>query len=149
MDWLSPELIWFVIGFILILMEFALPGLITIFFGIGAWIVALICLFLNIPLTPQLLIFIIGSVLPLIFLRNRFKSILAGRSITEPEVNVNELEEFLGKKGVVTEQISPEKKGRIEFRGSTWTAEAYETIPVGASVEIVDKNNITLVVKSI
>jgi membrane protein implicated in regulation of membrane protease activity len=149
MDWLSPELIWFVIGFILILMEFALPGLITIFFGIGAWIVALLCLIVNIPLTPQLLIFIIGSVLPLVFLRNRFKSILAGRSIIEPEVNVNELEEFLGKKGVVTEQISPEKKGRIEFRGSTWSAEAYETIPVGAAVEIVDKNNITLVVKSI
>jgi len=149
MDWLSPELIWFVLGFILILMEFALPGLITIFFGIGAWIVALLCLFVNIPLTPQLLIFIVGSVLPLIFLRNRFKSILAGRSIIEPEVNMNELEEFLGKKGVVTEQISPEKKGRIEFRGSTWSAEAYETIAVGTAVEIVDKNNITLVVKSI
>ena len=149
MDGLSPELVWFIIGFILILIEFAVPGLITIFFGIGAWSVALISLIFNIPLTLQLVIFIIGSILPLIFLRKRFQSLLAGRSIAASEVNVTELEEFLGKKAIAVEEITPNKKGRVEFRGSTWTAEAYETIPVGTAVEIVDKNNITLVVKSI
>ena len=57
--------------------------------------------------------------------------------------------EYLGKKVVVTEGIAPEKRGRVEFRGSTWKAEAYENLAVGATVEIVDKNNITLIVKSL
>jgi membrane protein implicated in regulation of membrane protease activity len=149
MDWLSPELIWFVIGFILIMIEFAVPSLLTVFFGIGAWIVALISLIVPVPLTLQLILFIIGSILPLIFLRKRFQSMLAGRSVAASEVNVTELEEFLGQKAVTVEEITPDKKGRVEFRGSTWTAEAYETIPVGTTVEIVDKNNITLIVKSL
>ena len=116
---------------------------------IGAWIVALISLIIPFPLTVQLVKFIIGSILPLVFLRKRFQSLLAGRSIAASGVNVTELEEFLGKKAITVEEITPDKKGRVEFRGSTWTAEAYEKIPVGTPVEIVDKNNITLVVKSL
>jgi membrane protein implicated in regulation of membrane protease activity len=147
-NWLSPALIWFVIGLILILMEFGIPGLITIFFGIGAWIVALLCLIFNISLNLQLFIFLIASILPLIFLRKWFKSLIEGRSVASP-VNIEELEEFLGKKAQVTEEITPDKKGKVEFRGSSWKAEAYETIPVGATVEIIDKSNITLIVKSL
>ena len=64
-------------------------------------------------------------------------------------VDLDELEEYLGKKVVVTEEITPDRRGRVEFRGSTWKAEAYENLAVGKTVEIVDKNNITLIVKSL
>ena len=37
--------IWFIIGFVLFLLEFVVPGLILFFFAAGAWIVALLCLF--------------------------------------------------------------------------------------------------------
>ena len=148
MDWLSPELVWFVLGLILIVLEFGIPGLVTVFFGVGAWVVALLCLLLNIPLNLQIILFIIASIIPLVLLRKWFKALLEGRSNVGP-VDIEELEEFLGKKAVVVQKITPEIKGRVEFRGSTWKAEAYETIPVGTSVEIVDKNNITLVVKKL
>ena len=36
MDWFTPEIIWFIIGLILIIMEFTVPGILTIFFGIGS-----------------------------------------------------------------------------------------------------------------
>lgn len=147
-QWLKPQLIWFVVGFILLILEFAIPGVITIFFGIGAWIVAFLCLFLDISLNTQLFIFIISSVLLLIFLRKWFKALFLGQSMTS-ESEIEELEEFLGKKAIVTRKITPNTKGRVEFHGSTWDAEAYETIPEGTSVEIIDKNNITLVVKSL
>ncbi|KON28452.1 hypothetical protein AC481_01770 [miscellaneous Crenarchaeota group archaeon SMTZ-80] len=147
-NWLSPALIWFIIGLIFILIEFGIPGLITVFFGIGAWLVALLCLIFNIPLNLQLFIFLIGSIIPLIFLRKWFKTLIEGRSVASP-VNIEELEEFLGKKALVVEEITPDKKGKVEFRGSTWNAEAYETIPKGTTVEIIDKSNITLVVKSL
>ena len=148
MDWLTPELLWFLIGLILIILEFGIPGVITVFFGIGAWLVALLCLLFNIPLNLQIVIFIIGSIIPLILLRKWFKQLLDGRSIVGP-VDLDELEEYLGKKVVVTEEITPDRRGRVEFRGSTWKAEAYENLAVGKTVEIVDKNNITLIVKSL
>ena len=146
--WLKPELIWFVIGLILIILEFLIPGLITIFFGIGAWIVSVICLFLDISLNLQLSIFLISSVLLLVSLRKWFKTLFTrkpGTGRAEDEV----ADEFIGQKVVVTEKITPNRKGRVEFRGSYWTAESYETIPEGASVEILDKDNITLIVKSL
>ncbi len=148
MDWLTPELLWFLIGLVLIILEFGIPGVVTIFFGIGAWLVALLCLFFNIPLNLQIIVFIIGSIIPLILLRNWIKKMLEGRSDVGT-VDLDELAEFLGKKVVVTEKITPEKRGRVEFRGSTWKAEAYENLAVGKTVEIVDKNNITLIVKSL
>jgi len=146
-DWLSPALIWFSLGLILIIIEFIIPGLITIFFGIGAWVVAILCLMMNLSLNTQLFIFIITSILLLVFLRRWFQSIFYSRSAANP-VNMEELEEYLGKKAVVVAEITEANQGKVEFRGSTWKAEAYETIPKGTTVEIIDKNNITLVVKT-
>ncbi len=147
-EWLKPQLIWFIVGFIFLLMEFALPGLITLFFGIGAWIVAIICLFLPISINTQLFIFIIASVLLLVSLRKWFQKMFMSR-LDANEGEIEELDEFLGQKAVVTREISPNTKGKIEFRGTYWKAEAYESIPEGAPVEIIDKNNITLTVKSL
>ena len=53
---LKPELIWFIAGLIMLLAEFAMPGLIIFFFGVGAWLVALICLFIDISINIQLII---------------------------------------------------------------------------------------------
>ncbi len=146
--WLKPALIWFIIGLILIILEFSSPGLITIFFGIGAWIVSVICLFLDISLNLQLSIFLISSVLLLVSLRKWFKALFTRKSGTG-RVEGEVADEFIGRKAVVTEKITPNRKGRVEFRGSYWTAESNETIPEGASVEITDKDNITLIVKSL
>jgi len=115
MEWLNRELIWFIIGMVLIILEFGIPGVITVFFGIGAWIVSLLCLLFNIPLNLQIIIFIIGSVIPLVLLRKWFKELLEGRSTVGP-VDLDELEEFLGKRATVTEAITPDKKGRVEIR---------------------------------
>ncbi|MHC4858277.1 MAG: hypothetical protein ACYTBY_11000 [Planctomycetota bacterium] len=35
-DFMKPEFIWAMVGLILLLLEFALPGLIIFFFGVGA-----------------------------------------------------------------------------------------------------------------
>jgi membrane protein implicated in regulation of membrane protease activity len=48
---------------------------------------------------------------------------------------------------VVKERITPAIRGKIEFHGSNWEAEAYEEIQPGTTVEIIDKKNITLIVK--
>ena len=41
MQTLDPALLWFLLGFVLVLAEFAAPGIIIIFVGLGAWVVSL------------------------------------------------------------------------------------------------------------
>jgi len=146
--WLKPHIIWFAIGIILIVLEFQIPGVITIFFGIGAWIVAILCLFLPLSINLQLIIFLLSSLVLLALLRRFLKTFLDERFDTSG-VGEEEMDEFIGQKAVVVEDITPDKKGKVEFHGTNWAAEAYETIPKGATVEIINKKNITLIVNKI
>jgi len=148
-DFLRPEIIWFLIGLALLIMEFVLPGLIIAFFGIGAWIVALVCLFSNYvqgSVNVQLTIFILSSVLSLMCLRKWLKGVFLGHAVSKQNLKEN-LEEFIGQKAVVKEKITPKAGGKVEFHGTNWAAEADEEIAVETVVEIVAKDNITLKVK--
>ena len=147
-EWLNPPVVWFVIGFILILMEFGIPGLITLFFGIGAWIVAILTLFIDMSIDIQLLIFIIISVVSLVLLRKHFKKLYKSK-MDKNQFGPDELEEFIGHKAEVIKEISPNIAGKIEFHGTLWNAESQEKIIKGEIVEIVEKNNLTLIVKSL
>lgn len=147
-DWLKPELIWFLIGLVLLILEFALPGLIIFFFGVGACIVALICLITDIGLNTQLVIFIGSSVLSLLCLRKWLKGIFLGHTVSKQDLKQN-LEEFMGQKAVVKEKITPKAGGKVEFHGTNWVAEADEEIAEGTVVEIIGKENITLKVKAL
>ena len=89
-------------GFMLSTIEFAIPGLIAVFFGIGAWIVATLCLFMDITLNTQLFIFVVSSVLLLVSLRKWFKALFAGRD-SPSQFEAESLDACLGKKSVVTE----------------------------------------------
>ena len=147
-DFLTPEIIWFLVGLVLLILEFILPGLIIAFFGVGAWIVALVCLITDIGLNTQLIIFIISSVLSLLCLRKWLKGIFLGHAVSKQNLKEN-LEEFIGQKAVVKEKIIPKSGGKVEFHGTNWLAEADEEITEGATVQIIGKDNITLKVKSL
>ena len=43
---MRPEFVWAVVGMLLLLAEFGLPGLIVFFFALGAFLVALLSFFL-------------------------------------------------------------------------------------------------------
>ncbi len=81
----------------------------------------------------------------LLSLRKWFKTLFQGR--VEPnEAGEEALIEFVGKKAIVTREITA-SGGKVEFQGSNWGAEAGTIIPQGTAVEIVGRNNITLIVK--
>ena len=144
-EWVKPPVVWFVVGVILLLLEFASPGVIMLFFGIGAWLVAVLCLMLDLSINMQLFLFILSSLFLLISLRKWFKTLFQGR-FESNEAGEEVLKEFVGKKAVVTREITA-TGGKVEFQGSHWGAEAGTVIPQGAAVEIVGRNNITLIVK--
>lgn len=155
MDWikefLKPELIWFLVGLVLLIMEFMLPGLIIFFFGVGAWIVAIVCLLsthVQGSINTQLIIFIVSSVMSLLILRKWVKGVFLGHSGAKQDLR-EDLKEFVGERAVVIEAITPKAGGKVEFHGTNWEAQADGDIAAGAVVEIIGKDNITLKVKAI
>jgi len=155
MDWikefLKPELIWFLVGLVLLIMEFMLPGLIIFFFGVGAWIVAIVCLLsthVQGSINTQLIIFIVSSVMSLLILRKWVKGVFLGHSGAKQDLT-EDLKEFVGERAVVVETITPKAGGKVEFHGTNWEAQADGDIAAGAVVEIIGKDNITLKVKAV
>ena len=148
-DFLKPELIWFLVGLVLLVFEFIMPGLIIGFFGVGAWIVAIICLlsaYVTGSINAQLIIFIIASVLSLLLLRKWLKGIFIGHVKSKQDMT-EDLNEFVGERVVVKEKITPKAGGKVELHGTNWEAEADEEIVEGTVVEIIAKDNLTLKVK--
>ena len=142
----SPILIWFLLGVAFFVIELALPGFVLFFLGIGAWCAAAVLAVLHVPLTAQLLIFIACSLLSLILLRSRLKSIFSGKSSEEADsVTMNSAPAT----GVVTDAIIPPADGRVKYGGSFWRAAADEPIAEGAVVLIVEKKDLIIKVRAL
>jgi len=136
---------WVFCGVALLLLEVAAPGLISLFFGMAALAVALITWLLAPSPSVQWFLFSVFSILSVLLLRKTLKKIFVGKK----DVSDHADDDFVGKTATVVEPILPNRAGRVEFRGCTWTAEADEEIPEGTRVQISSKENITLVVKRV
>jgi len=147
-EYLKPELIWFLVGLIMLLFEFALPGLIIFFFGVGAWVVAGLCFFLPLSTTWQLSIFLVTSVVCLLVLRKFLKRMFFGRIVDDPNAS-EDADESIGKEAVVETRIAPHTPGKIELNGTLWKAVSDHTIEANATVMITAKDNLTVTVKPI
>jgi membrane protein implicated in regulation of membrane protease activity len=139
----NAAVIWFLVGFIFFLLEFAVPGLILFFFAVGAWLVAILSLFTDFSINTQLIIFLASSVVTILIFRNWVKKIIWTRKYS------SEIEdEFLGKTGISETLIGPGKNGKVDFKGTTWDAKSDDTIEKGEQVTIVGNDSILLLVKS-
>ncbi len=140
----QPAVVWFIIGFVLFLLEFVLPGLILFFFGLGAWIVALVTLFFDITVNEQLIIFVISSVLTIFLLRSWVKRMIYTRKHSTEILE----DEFLGKIAKVIKPISPDENGTVAFKGTVWQAASQEYLAAGQNVIITGNESILLLVTS-
>ena len=141
---LSAAVIWFIIGFILFILEFVVPGLILFFFGLGAWIVAIVSLFYNVSLNEQMIIFVISSIASILLLRKWLSKIIWERKHSTELLQ----DEFIGKTGVAETQIRPGENGKIAFKGTSWQAASADIISKGENVIIIGNESILLIVKS-
>lgn len=140
----KPELFWFILGLVLLLLELVIPGFVIIFFGIGAWATALLCLVANPGFNLQAIVFAITSVLSLIALR---KMLQKRYFYTDSKLSDKVEDEFTGKEAVALSDILPGKTGRVEFKGTTWKAESDIEIPEGQAVIIKKIDNVKLIVE--
>lgn len=145
-EFLQPQWVWLLIGILLVMSEFLMPGLLIIFFGFGACVVGIICFFADISINTQLIIFISTSVVSLLMLRKYLKNIFVGH-VTEKQDTRANLADYIGQKVVVKKTIDPDLGGKVEFHGTNWQANADTEISEGTVVEIIGKDNLILKVR--
>jgi len=140
----QPEIFWFVLGLVLFLAELIIPGFFIFFFGLGAWVTAVVCLIGNPGVNLQIIIFAFVSVLSLVTLRKIIqKKFFYSKGNESEEVE----DEFTGKEAIVISAIGPDVVGKVEFKGTTWKAESKSELKEGQSVIITGKESFKLIVK--
>ena len=114
-----------------------------LFYGVGAWITALACAIFDINLNLQIFIFLIASLLGLVLLRRYLKKRFFSRKNVEIE---DQLEEFIGREAEAIDEFK-DGSGKVEFKGTRWSARCDGPVSKGDWVTIVSKESLTLIVK--
>ena len=112
----------------------------SIFFGLGAWVVAIVsAIFPNISFNQQILLFLISSIGSLLFLRNYLKSVFLGVQ-NEGDDSYNPLKEG-DNLAVVTKDIKGRSFGEIKFKGTFYKAKSDKDIKVASNVKVIRKGD--------
>ena len=143
-NFLSIPVIWFLVGLLLMLAELVVPGLVMIFFGIGAWVAALVAWIFDISLNTQLLIFLVASLASLGLLRRMIKErYINTKTVKDPDLN----EEYIGKTAFATDDFDANGKGKVSFKGASWDAESKHPVSKGQKLIITGFQSILLFVE--
>ena len=133
---------WFVLGLVLAVAELATPGgFYIIFFGIGALVVgSLAGLGVAGPLWTQLVLFAVVSVVLLAVFRTRLLR------LTQVDPQKPPIDTLVGEIGTASEPIVPDAIGRVQLRGSAWSARntSAATLAAGARCQVVGVDGLTL-----
>ena len=139
---MQPEHLWLIAGVLLILAEFAVPGFIVFFFGVGAILTALTTwIGLTSGAGSQCFVFGLSSFALLFGLRRFAKGIFVGT--TDPAVGDLD-DDFTGREARVIQDIPGGiADGRVEIKGAEWKARADSPIPAGSIVVIDRREGLT------
>jgi inner membrane protein len=109
---------WVALGLVLVVLELAAPGgFYFIFFGIGALVVGLLSAFDAAgPAWAQILLFSLLSLLSLVLFRSRMLGKLQG------DKRASDMDTLVGEFGTLAEELPPGGLGKVELRGTAWSA---------------------------
>ena len=136
-------IIWLIIVAVMLIIEIFTMGLTTIWFSLGA-VAAAIASGLEAPIWLQIVLFSVVSVLVMILVRP-----FAVKVINKERIKTN-IEEIVGEKAVVIEEIDNEKeKGMVRYRGVEWMARSVDgsILAVDEIVTIDTVSGVKLIVK--
>ena len=137
---------WIVAGAVLIVLELIVPGMVLVFLGAGALLVALfVWLGLIQTWMAAITTWFIASLVLLLVLRSFFQRFMSGDVERQ---STNEDFAAYGEVVDVVEAIGPDKEGRIRYRGTTWQAICYDhTLDAGTKAHIVCRDNLIWIVE--
>lgn len=140
---MSLSLIWLIVMVVCLVVEISTLGLASIWFAGGA-LLAMIIALIGGPLWLQILVFLVASIVLLIFTRP-----LATKFFNQNRTKTN-VESVVGKQAIVTEAIDNIKgQGRIVTDGMEWTARSFDSsvIEEGSIVTIEKIEGVKAIVK--
>ena len=142
---MNMPVFWLIAMVVLLIVEAAVPGLVSIWFALGS-LGALIAALLGAPLWLQIVWFILLSVLSLILTRPLVKKYVNSR------VKPTNADMMIGKDCVVTEEIDNlQGTGAVMADGKEWTARMDNRdgkAPKGSVVKVLRIEGVRLIVTS-
>ncbi len=136
----------FWVGLIIVfaIIEGVTLGLTSIWFAL-AGIVALLLSFLNVSWVVQCVVFLVLSLIFVIYTRPIAKKYM---KVGQTKTNVDAI---IGQRGVLVKDITPHNTGQVKVKGQVWTAKSsdFETLSSGDEVEIISVEGVKLIVKKI
>lgn len=141
----EPHVLWFVLGVALSIMEIFTAGFFIIWFGIAAFITAVVAYFFH-NVVLELAMFTFSSMVLLVLTKPFYAKINNGPKVAS---NVDALK---GKTGLVVADINnTEGQGLVKVNGETWSARAIdgEKIAANSKVRIEQVEGAKLMVRNI
>jgi len=141
-------LYWLLTGLVMMVLEVFIPGLIIIFFGMGAIVVAgLTFLGITTSLASQLLVWVVSSLVFVLVLRRQTAKILP--ALEKKEETADDMVDETGVTLGIVDGKS--ESGRVRVQGTTWKALSHtgETIAEGVQIRVVRRENLTVYVEPI
>lgn len=134
--------VWVAVTIICIVVETLTMSLTTIWFAIGAFVMVFVA-FTPLPFVAQLFIFVVISLLLLIFTRP-----IVQKKFNQKKIATN-YERIIGQIALVTKKITATEKGTIKINGMEWTASVHEDIVLeeGSNCVIENIEGVTAYVK--
>lgn len=136
--------VWLIVMAVMIVVEISVPGLVSIWFAIGA-LAAYFTALCGAGTAVQVMVFVLVSVLLLIFTRPIAQKYINKRA---PKTNKDAI---LGRKAIVTEEVNNlAATGKVVIDGLPWTARTEgeeDVIPAGEEVVVEKIEGVKCIVK--
>ena len=136
MNWIF----WLVLIILLTVIEVCTTNLVTIWFVVSALVSLIVSFF---TLNPVILssIFVILGIILLITTKPILKKFFDSKN-----TDIN-LDRIIGKKAIVTENITKNSVGEVKVDGKRWSAISNENLVVGDAVRVLEINGVKLIVE--
>lgn len=142
-SFLNGYAFWLLLGFALLISEFFVPGLVAVFFGLGALVVGVLTLAGVIEsLAVQLLCFGLISLLALFGLRRHCARWLRGSVGGRADIDLDDVGVVGSRVTVLTDFV--DGTGDVQLNGAKWDAESAEPLRAGDTAWVVGLRGIVL-----
>ncbi len=134
--------VWIVLALVLAALEMFVPGLVIIWFGVGALLTGIIAFFIHNPYVHYAAFLLFSGL-------GVFLAQWIGRKITHPEPEPVGALRYQSATGVVVQEIAPPNYGRVKISGEEWLAESEVRIAAGSRIRVRKVDGTRLIVEPI
>lgn len=135
---------WWIVAIVLGILELLVPGIFFIWLAVAAAIVGALLLIIDIPMTGQIALFAVLSIM-VVWLSRRW---LKQHPIISDHPMLNQRAKTYIGKNFVLEQAIINGRGKLKIGDSLWLASGPE-LPVGASVRVIGESDGVLQVEAV